>query len=78
MVGVATAKTPCGPFSFRGSFKPFGTDSRDMGLFQDTDNSAYLLFASDNNQNFKIAKLDSNYYTMQTVRMLTLLRDLSS
>jgi hypothetical protein len=31
------------------------------------DNSAYLLFASDNNQNFKIARLDSNYYTVQTL-----------
>jgi hypothetical protein len=35
MVGVATAKSPCGPFSFRGSFKPFGTDSRDMGVYVD-------------------------------------------
>jgi hypothetical protein len=31
------------------------------------DNQAYLLFASDNNQNFKIARLDSNYYTVSTL-----------
>lgn len=35
MVGVATAKTPCGPFTYKGSWKPLGADSRDEGLFQD-------------------------------------------
>jgi hypothetical protein len=35
MVGVATAKSPCGPYTYKGSFKPFGADSRDMGLFLD-------------------------------------------
>jgi hypothetical protein len=30
----------------------------------EADNQAYLLFASDNNQNFKIARMDSNYYTL--------------
>lgn len=34
-VGVATAKSPCGPYAFKSSFKPLGADSRDMGLFQD-------------------------------------------
>jgi hypothetical protein len=35
MLGVATAKTPCGPYSYRGSFRPFNSESRDMGVFQD-------------------------------------------
>lgn len=35
MVGMATAKTPCGPYTYKGSWKPLGADSRDMGLFQD-------------------------------------------
>lgn len=34
-VGVATAYDPCGPYTYIGSFKPLGADSRDMGLFQD-------------------------------------------
>ncbi|KAF5377239.1 hypothetical protein D9615_006357 [Tricholomella constricta] len=65
-VGVATAKTPCGPYSYRGSFRPLGAESRDMGLFQDNDaaQTTYLLYASDNNQNFKISKLDANYYNV--------------
>ncbi|CDO70775.1 hypothetical protein BN946_scf184798.g90 [Trametes cinnabarina] len=65
MVGVATAKTPCGPYTYKGSWKPLGADSRDEGLFQD--GSAYLLYASDNNQNFKISQLDSNYYNVTAV-----------
>ncbi|KIK70399.1 carbohydrate-binding module family 35 protein [Collybiopsis luxurians FD-317 M1] len=62
MVGVATAKTPCGPYTYKGSWKPLGADSRDEGLF--LDGTAYLLYASDNNQNFKISMLDSNYYNV--------------
>ncbi|KAJ3575903.1 hypothetical protein NP233_g781 [Leucocoprinus birnbaumii] len=62
-VGVATASTPCGPYTYRSSFKPLGADSRDMGLYQDDDaaQTVYLLYASDNNQNFKISRLDSSY-----------------
>ncbi|KAL0950694.1 hypothetical protein HGRIS_007471 [Hohenbuehelia grisea] len=65
-VGVATAKSPCGPFTYRSSFKPLGAESRDMGLYQDDDSArtAYLLYASDNNQNFKISRLDADYYNV--------------
>lgn len=31
------------------------------------DGTAYLLYASDNNQNFKISKLDSNYYNVVSI-----------
>ncbi|KAJ7596776.1 galactan 1,3-beta-galactosidase [Mycena floridula] len=73
MVGVATAKTPCGPYTYKGSWAPLGAQSRDMGLFQDDDaaHTTYLLYASDNNQNFKISKLDTNYYNV-TVQMSVL------
>ncbi|KAF5311783.1 hypothetical protein D9619_003118 [Psilocybe cf. subviscida] len=63
-VGVATAKSPCGPYTYLSSFKPLGAESRDMSLFQDDDSSAYLLYASDNNQNFKISKLTSDYHNV--------------
>jgi len=38
-------------------------------LFQDDDTAqtSYLLYASDNNVNFKIARLDANYYNITTV-----------
>ncbi|KAH8120507.1 Arabinanase/levansucrase/invertase [Phellopilus nigrolimitatus] len=67
MVGVATAETPCGPYTYKTSWQPLGADSRDMGLFQDSELSAYLLYASDNNQDFKIASLDSDYYNVTAV-----------
>ncbi|KAH6916781.1 galactan 1,3-beta-galactosidase [Coprinopsis sp. MPI-PUGE-AT-0042] len=65
-VGVATARSPCGPYSYRGSFRPLGAESRDMGVYQDddADQTTYLLYASDNNQNFKISRMDSNYYNV--------------
>ncbi|TEB39093.1 galactan 1,3-beta-galactosidase [Coprinellus micaceus] len=68
-VGVATAKSACGPFSYRGSFRPLNVESRDMGVYVDDDaaQTAYLLFASDNNQNFKIARMDSSYYNVTTL-----------
>ncbi|KAF8917563.1 galactan 1,3-beta-galactosidase [Mucidula mucida] len=64
MVGVATSKTPCGPYTYKSSWRPLGAESRDMGLFLDDDATAYLLYASDNNQNFKISRLDADYYNV--------------
>ncbi|CAE7205735.1 unnamed protein product, partial [Rhizoctonia solani] len=42
-VGVATGSSVCGTYSYRGSFQPLGFQSRDMGLYKDTDGTAYLL-----------------------------------
>lgn len=44
-VGVATSDTVCGPgkYEYKGSFRPLGMESRDMGLFKDDDGKAYLL-----------------------------------
>lgn len=42
-VGVATGDTVCGKYSYLGSWQPLGFQSRDIGLFQDDDGSAYLL-----------------------------------
>jgi hypothetical protein len=42
-VGVATSDQVCGPYSYRNSFKPMGQESRDIGLYQESDGKAYLL-----------------------------------
>jgi beta-xylosidase len=42
-VGVATGNSVCGQYSYRGSWRPLGFESRDMGLFKDDDGTAYLL-----------------------------------
>lgn len=42
-VGVATGSTPCGQYSYKGSFRPLGFESRDLGVFVDDDEKGYLL-----------------------------------
>lgn len=42
-IGVATSSSVCGQYTYRGSQRPLGFESRDIGLFKDDDGSAYLL-----------------------------------
>lgn len=42
-IGVATSDTVCGKYTYLSSWQPLGFQSRDIGLFQDDDGSAYLL-----------------------------------
>jgi beta-xylosidase len=42
-VGVATSDSVCGRYTYHKSYQPMGRQSRDMGLFQDDDGTAYLL-----------------------------------
>lgn len=62
-VGVATSSTPCGPYNYRGSFQPLGHQSRDEGLFQDTDGTGYLL-SEDRASGLRIDKLSSDYLSV--------------
>jgi glycosyl hydrolase family 43/ricin-type beta-trefoil lectin protein len=62
-VGVATSSTPCGPYTYRGSFQPLGHQSRDLGLFQDTDGTGYLL-SEDRASGLRIDKLSSDYLSV--------------
>ncbi|MFC8436036.1 RICIN domain-containing protein [Streptomyces sp. NPDC057253] len=62
-VGVATSSTPCGPYSYQGSFRPLGFQSRDLGLFQDTDGSAYLL-SEDRANGLRIDRLSADYLSV--------------
>jgi hypothetical protein len=41
--GVATGSTVCGQYTYKSSVQPLGFQSRDMGLFVDDDEKAYLL-----------------------------------
>ena len=62
-VGVATSSTVCGDYTYRGSFQPLGFQSRDLGLFQDDDGSAYLL-TEDRVNGLRIDALSSDYLTV--------------
>ncbi|KAH8706261.1 galactan 1,3-beta-galactosidase [Ilyonectria robusta] len=59
-VGVATSKTVCGDYNYLGSFRPLGFESRDIGLFQDDDGSAYLL-TEDRPNGLRIDALSDDY-----------------
>ncbi|MCX5246651.1 RICIN domain-containing protein [Streptomyces sp. NBC_00201] len=64
-VGVATSSTPCGPYTYRGSFRPLGNISRDLGLFQDTDGTGYLL-SEDRNNGLRIDRLSADYLSVDS------------
>lgn len=64
-VGVATSSTPCGPYTYKGSFRPLGNLSRDLGLFQDTDGTGYLL-SEDRNNGLRIDKLSADYLSVDS------------
>jgi hypothetical protein len=59
--GAAVADRPTGPFEYRGSVRPDNSMSRDMTLFQDDDNKAYLIYASENNATLHISLLTDDY-----------------
>jgi len=59
--GVATSKTPTGPFTYIKTIRPLGNDSRDMTLFKDTDGRAYQISSSENNATLHIYLLNDSY-----------------
>lgn len=65
LVGVAESSTPCGPYTYLGSFSPLGQQSRDINVFQDTDGTAYLL-SEDRANGLRIDKLSSDYESVDS------------
>lgn len=59
--GVAVSNTPAGPYTYLGSVKPNGQDSRDMTLFKDDDGKAYLIHASEANNTMQVCLLSDDY-----------------
>ena len=59
--GVAISDTPTGPFTYIGSFKPNGQDSRDQTLFKDDDGKAYHICSSEWNKTLYISLLNDDY-----------------
>src|SRR5512142_536753 len=62
-VGVATSSSPCGSYTYRGSFRPLGFQSRDIGLFQDSDGTGYLL-TEDRANGLRIDRLSADYLSV--------------
>ncbi|GCF09931.1 RICIN domain-containing protein [Dictyobacter arantiisoli] len=63
LVGVATSSSICGTYTYHGSFQPLGNQSRDMGLFKDSDGTGYLL-TEDRANGLRIDKLSADYLSV--------------
>ncbi|MBT2770963.1 discoidin domain-containing protein [Halomonas sp. ISL-60] len=59
-VSVASA-TPGEDFTFHKSFRPEGNESRDISIFKDDDDSAYLISTANNNSDTILYKLTSDW-----------------
>ena len=59
--GVAVSDTPVGPFKFITATPPNRQDCRDMTLFVDKDDIAYLVHSKDWNKTLNIARLTDDY-----------------
>ncbi|HBO73731.1 MAG TPA: glycosyl hydrolase family 43 [Marinilabiliales bacterium] len=59
--GVAIADSPTGPFTYLGSFKPNGQDSRDQTIFKDDDGRAYQVYSSEWNKTMYVSLLNGDY-----------------
>lgn len=59
--GVAVSDNPAGPFTYLYSMTPNCSDCRDLTLFQDTDDTAYLIHSSDWNKTLRISQLTDDY-----------------
>ncbi|WP_329491715.1 RICIN domain-containing protein [Kitasatospora sp. NBC_01246] len=66
-VAVATSGTVDGDYSYQGSFRPLGYDSRDMTLYKDDDGTAYLISSSSGNADLHIYRLSADYLTAEAL-----------
>ena len=59
--GVAVSDAPAGPYKYLGSVQPNGQMSRDMTLFADEDDRAYLIYSSESNKTMHVCLLSDDY-----------------
>ena len=64
--GVAVSDKPTGPYKYLGSVKPNGQLSRDMTLYKDDDEKAYLIYASEFNKTMHVCLLNYDYLSPTT------------
>ncbi|PYH84541.1 glycosyl hydrolase family 43 protein [Aspergillus uvarum CBS 121591] len=63
--GVATSDTVCGAYTYLNASRPLGFQSRDLGLFKDTDGTGYLL-TEDRANGLRIDRLSADYLTVES------------
>jgi hypothetical protein len=65
-VAVASSSNIEGPYTYHGSFRPLGYDSRDMTVFNDN-GTAYLISATRVNADINIYKLSSDFLSVDSL-----------
>jgi hypothetical protein len=70
--GVAESEYPAGPYHYIKSVRPNGNMSRDMTLFKDEDDKAYLIYTSENNKTMHICLLNDDYLSPSASEIRTL------
>ncbi|PYH44667.1 glycosyl hydrolase family 43 protein [Aspergillus saccharolyticus JOP 1030-1] len=63
--GVATSASVCGDYTYLNASQPLGFQSRDLGLFKDTDGTGYLL-TEDRENGLRIDRLSADYLTVES------------
>ncbi len=61
MAGVAVSDSPTGKFRFLGAIKPNNQICRDLTLYKDDDQQAYLIYSSEDNATLHITLLSPDY-----------------
>lgn len=59
--GLAISDSPTGPFEFIRSFRPNRHNVQDITVFKDSDNTAYLIHATEGDYSLCISRLTDNY-----------------
>ncbi|MEJ0080298.1 MAG: glycoside hydrolase family 43 protein [Puia sp.] len=59
--GVAISDSPEGPYRYLGSMRPNEQECRDLTLFKDDDEKAYVVYASENNNTMHVCLLSEDY-----------------
>ena len=59
--GVAVSNNPAGPYRYLYSVKPNDQMARDMTLFKDDDDKAYLVYSSEDNNTMQVCLLSDDY-----------------
>ncbi|KIW09053.1 uncharacterized protein PV09_00002 [Verruconis gallopava] len=65
-IGFANSSAVCGKYTWQGSTRPLQHESRDIGVFQDDDGSAYLM-SEDRPNGLHIFKLTTDYMAVAQV-----------
>ena len=62
-----SSSTVDGNYTYRGSFRPLGYDSRDMTVFRDDDGTAYMISAANENADLNVYRLTADYHGVATL-----------